>query len=789
MTGPEGTAFGGPGIQPTFAPGDKDTVLTALGSSRVWATVGGGVVNEVFWPNTGRPQLRDLGFLVSGTGWWVELKRAAAYTVSTPAPDVPLPTVVHDDPRFRLTLRLVCDPARDVLAVAYQLDDLGAEPDPELALHLLLAPRLGGSGHHNNARVTLEALVAEKDGEALALVAGDQLGETKRFALASAGYVGASDGWQDATLHGRPTWQFANANDGNVALTATLASARGVLALGFASSATGATNLARACLVEGFESVAAAYEAAWRSWAAGITLPAGPARLEAVARTSAMVLRVHEDLTFPGAIVASLATPWGAAHDDPGGYHLVWPRDCAEAGLALAALGLEGDACRMLEFLAATQSADGHWPQNFTPEGTPYWTGIQLDETALPVILAAKLDELGVLAVDLRARLGPMIRRACRYLVNHGPLSPQDRWEEAAGANPFTLAAAVAALAAAGLPGPANDDWLSDDEERYALSLADWWNQQIESLVQVTGSELDHRLGTAGHYIRAASGDDPSPRRNPSGRLVVANRGGEAYDVSEVVGLEFLALVRYGLRAHDDQRVLDTVTVVDHLLRAPDGLGPLYYRYPHDGYGEHEDGSPFDGIGVGRLWPLLAGERAMYAVVAGQDPLPYLEAMAASATPGGMLPEQVWDAAPVPERRLVPGRATGSAAPLVWAHAEFVKVYLAAHCDARPDLLDAVAHRYRQPAWPATAHLRNETEAVAGTADLLVEADQPFTLHWGYDGWNNVAERASEPLAFGRHGVRLPRASLPAGAATVEWTRRFDHGWEHVNHVVHLSFS
>ncbi len=775
---PRGTAPGAPGIPPTFAAGDKDLVLTALGSSRVWATVGGGVLNEVFWPTTGRPQLRDLGFLVTGSGWWTEVKRAASYTVETPAPDVPSPTIVHHDPRFRLTLRLVCDPCRDVVAVDYRLDDVGPEPDPALALHVLVAPHLGGTGRHNTARATAEALLAEREAEALAVVADGG------FTLTSAGFVGASDGWHDTDLHGHPTWSHAVAPDGNVALTGTLARPAGTLAVGFATTQLGALGLARASLVEGFDTLAEAYESGWRRWAAGITLPPGPPELAALARRSAMVLRAHEDLTFPGAIVASLATPWGFAHDDPGGYHLVWPRDCAETGLALAALGLVPDALRMLELLAALQSPDGHWPQNFTPEGEPYWTGVQLDETALPVVLAAKLDELGVLPPALRARLRVTVQRACRHIVATGPLSPQDRWEESAGANPFTLAAVIAALVGAGSGG-----WLAADEAAYVRSLACWWNERVEPLLYVVESPLDQRMGTPGHYVRIADGRAVDPRHGPSGRLMLANRDGEELDISEVVGLEFLALVRYGLRAPDDPRIRHTVSIVDRTLRGPDAIGPLYWRYPHDGYGENPDGSPFDGSGIGRLWPLLAGERAMYAVAAGEAPEPYLEAMARSVTAGGMLPEQVWDTYPVPERRLYPGRPTGSAAPLVWAHAELVKVYLAAYGGARPDTLDSVVRLLGGTPPPApTAHLRDETGAVVVPAgDLLVESDRPFTLHWGHDGWHDVSEVPSAPLPFDRHGARLVRASLPAGAATVEWTRHHADGWEGVDHQVLLT--
>ena len=762
-------AFGQPGILPTFAAGDKDVVMTALGSARVWATVGGGVLNEVFWPTTGRPQLRDLGFLVTGGGFWVEVKRAANYTITTPDPAVPLPRIVHHDERFTLTLEIVCDPDRDAVAIRYELLGPAGDVDESLALHLLASPHLGGTGHGNDAWVADGVLHAGRGDEHLAILADAP------FALASAGYVGHSDGWQDIARHGQPIWRFTNAPQGNVALTATLSAARGEIALAFAGSAIGARTLATGTLVADFDRLALAFRLGWEQWARGLPTFDTSERLSALARTSAMVLRVHEDVTFPGAIVASLATPWGAAHDDPGGYHLVWPRDCAETGLALAAIGCGADAHRTIEFLASTQLADGHWPQNFTPGGEPFWTGLQLDEVALPVILACKLAERSILPLSSQP-VTAMVRAATRYLAANGPYTNQDRWEETPGASPFTLAATVAALV-----GAAQSGWLDSTDARYALSLADWWNDRIESLAYVEGSPLDEQYGTAGHYERIGSGTQNGTR----GWLVLANRGGETYPIDRLLGLEFLALVRYGLRSPQDPRIVDTVRLIDGELRKDTPGGPLYYRYQHDGYGEHADGSPFDGVGIGRLWPLLAGERGHYALDAGEDPLPYLTAMAASCSAGDLLPEQVWDVAPIPQRRLSPGKPTGSATPLVWAHAEFLKLLIATTTGMRADRLDVVSARYAKPGPPTMAHVRDEVDLATIAAGILIESADPFVLHYGIDGWQDVADVDSEPVGLGRHGVVLTRTAHP-GAKSINWTR-FDPAlaqWEGVDHRV-----
>jgi glucoamylase len=590
-------AFGQPGIPPTWASSSKDLVGTALGPSRVWFTLGYGILNEVFWPSTGEPQIRDLGFIVAREGVWYEVKRVQRYTLSTPAPEVPLPRVVHEGEGYALTLEYLADPDRDVVLVRYRLEGEGCR------LYPLLAPHLGSSGHDNTAWVEGSVLYAQKGSVALALLS------EPGFARGSAGFVGFSDGWQDFHRNGAMTWSFSRAEGGNVALMGELLAPEGVLALGFAETPEGAQTLAHSSLAEGYGAVRARYLEGWEAWARGLRIEGESPELTRMARISAMVLRAHEDATYPGAVVASLSTPWGASHDDPGGYHLVWPRDAVEAGLALLTAGQVQDARRMLAYLVATQRPDGSWPQNFYPDGQPYWQGLQLDEVALPVLLAARLKEAG--GIPEEAPVRRMVQQALRFIARNGPYSPQDRWEENAGANPFTLGVQVAALVAGA-------DFLQEPDRSYALSLADAWNARIEEWTYVEGTALDRRYGIRGHYVRLSPPGETALR----GRIVLANRQGEALSARELLGLEFLYLVRLGLRSPEDPRVRETVRLVEALLRVELPTGIFYHRYNEDGYGEHADGSPFDGWGIGRAWPLLAGERGHYALLAGEDPLP-----------------------------------------------------------------------------------------------------------------------------------------------------------------------
>jgi len=752
-------APGWPGVAPTWASSAKDLVSTALDASRVWFTLGYGILNEVFWPSCSEPQIRDLGFIVAGEGFWTEVKREHRYRLSTTAADIPLASVVHEHDRYRLHLEFIADPLRDVVLIRYRLEGEG------LKLYALLAPHLGGSGHGNSARVEPHELTAFKAASALSLAA--QGG----FARGSAGYVGASDGWQDFHQHNAMTWEYTEAVDGNVALLGELDQTEGILALAFAATVEGARTLAHSSLAQGFDSARDRFVASWRRWARELKCKAPTPALTRAARNSAMVLKVHDDRTYPGAIVASLSVPWGATRDDPGGYHLVWPRDAVEAGLAFLACGHHHEARAMLAYLIATQQPDGHWPQNFFCDGRPFWSGIQLDEAALPVLLAAKLDELGTLG-DLRHDATRMVRAALAFVARTGPFSPQDRWEENAGANPFTLAVIIAALVAG-----AGHGFLEDADRNYALSLADDWNARIESWVYIRDTELDREHGIRGHYVRIA----PPGQSVQRGRVVLSNRDGETLPVRNLLGLEFLYLVRLGLRTADDLRVRDTVKLVDALLRVETPSGPFYHRYNEDGYGEHADGLAFDGNGIGRAWPLLTGERGHYALAAGEDPLPYLEAMRAAASVGGMIPEQVWDTEPIPERFLFPGRPTGSAMPLVWAHAEFLKLVTAVQDGSPVERLAAVSRRYRRRRAQTIVHWRSQVPfpELPHDAHLMVEAEEPFVLRFGMDGWKRVTELASSPLGFQLHGVQLAVAET-AARQSLEFTRRFlgARGWE-----------
>ena len=744
-------APGKPGIDPTWSSSAKDMVSTALGASRLWATFGYGIVNEVYWPSTGQPQIRDLGFIVAGPRGWTEVKRADHYIITTPKAYVPLPRVVHEGEGYRLELEYLPHPLRDSLLIRYRLEGEGNR------LYVLLAPHLNSDRKDNSAWAG-EDLAARLGGVAVSLR------NDAGFTRASAGYVGFSDGWQDFSKNGAMTWSYPEAGDGNVALTGELPTGSGIMALSFAGTLEGARTLSRSSLADDYDEIHDLFVGQWESWGETLKIPYASPELQREAELSAAVIKIHEDRTYGGALVASLSVPWGQAHDDLGGYHLVWTRDAVEAAFAMIAVGQTQDAARTLAYLIGTQADNGSWAQNYFPDGRGYWSGNQLDEVALPVLLAAKLRSVG--ALNVSAPVETMLRKAVRHIAQNGPATDQDRWEANAGLSPFTLTVSICALVASA-------DFFAAEERDYLLSLADSWNERIEGWTYVEGGPFCQATGTAGYYIRLA------PRARDGGlrgNVSVRNREDDGtVSAGHLIGMEFLYYVRAGLRAADDPRITDTVKVVDTFLKVDTPSGPSYHRYNGDGYGENADGSAFDGAGVGRLWPLLTGERGHYAILAGEDARPYLEAMVRMTGPGGLIPEQIWDGDPIPALGLYPGKPSGSAMPLVWAHAEYLKLLAAQATDRPAEMLEAIELRYGGKVPSAKRwHWRqgSPVDTLPKGKALLIEAREPFLLHYGFNGWHRPEDGKSTPLPFGMHGVEIAADDLDS-ASTMEFTLYF----------------
>ena len=836
-------APGGPGIEPHWTSSAKSGVGTAFdGRSLVWFTISHGIVDEVYYPRVDQANTRDFGLLVTASRegerpLLSEEKRDTRSEVHLLAPGVPGYRLVNTslDGRYEIDKTVIADPERDVVLQRVRFRALvGSLAD--YRVYALLAPHIGNQGYGNDAWADAykgEPMLFASRGP-ISMALASSVGWRTR----SCGYVGVNDGWHQLHAHGRLADEFTEARDGNVALTGEvdLAActhtiddvevAEFVLALAFGSGPAEAAHRARMSLASSFDRVQDAYVAQWRSFhertlgprldgrsmipdaerrfpslaeqslhagrAAGSSDPRDrtpieiPASLFDLFWSSAALLAAHGDKRSIGAFIASLSIPWGQARGDHelGGYHLVWARDLVECAGGLLATGHARLARRTLRYLMSTQEADGSWPQNMWLDGTAYWRGKQLDEVAFPILLAELLRREGELE-DLDP--WPMIRKAAGFIVREGPVTEQDRWEEDAGYSPFTLAVEVAALViAAEYAHRARDRGTA----QFLRDTADAWNENIERWTYVRDAGIDGFPGVDGYYTRIAPPDPAAIAdgvETPADHVTIRNRptGSDVTPYQKLVSPDALALVRFGLRDANDERIVNTVRVIDALLCRRTRTGPVWYRYNGDGYGEHEDGSPFDGVGVGRGWPLLVGERAHYELARGRPDtaMQLLGVMRAQASDGGMIPEQIWDAPDLPELELLNGRPTGGAMPLAWAHAEYVKLVRSLLDGVVFDMPDATYERYvRQKVaglytiWSPT----NKTRILVRGRVLRVQTDVPATVHWSTDGW--LTKHDTLPHAIPRLGVwitDLDTSHLAKGAA-VDFTLFYsdEQRWE-----------
>jgi glucoamylase len=793
-------APGQPGIPPRWTSSAKSGVGTALNnSSRVWFTLSHGILDEVYYPRVDQACTRDLGLIVTnGNDFFSEEKRQSRQQIEYLAEGVPAFRLVNTCPqqRYRLEKEVLSDPQRDVVLQAVRFEPLQGEL-ADYHLYALLAPHLANHGYGNTAWLGdykgLPLLFAERDGTALALACSTP------WLNRSAGFVGISDGWQDLSAHKQMVWSYERATDGNVALTGEIdlpaTNGQFVLALGFGSTPNEAGHRVLASLQDGFETAKKSYIRAWQNWQESLPpLKKGrDGKPRDLFRISTAVLRTHEAKRFPGGIIASLSIPWGfnKGDDDLGGYHLAWPRDLAETAGGLLAAGALKDVQRVLHYLQAAQEAEGHWPQNMWLDGTPFWSGIQMDEAAFPILLVDLAYRQQAIDDDELERLWPMVRRAAGYVVRNGPVTQQDRWEEDPGYSPFTLAVEIAALLVAADLAERYDE---PDTATYLRETADSWNARIEGWTYVTGTDLAQQVGVDGYYVRIAPPETTEATSPKEGFVPIKNRPPEQSNepATEIVSPDALALVRFGLRAPDDPHIVNTVKVIDALLKVDTPSGPAWHRYDDDGYGEHEDGRAFDGTGIGRGWPLLTGERAHYELAAGhkEEAERLLHALEGFASQGGLLPEQVWDAEDIPDRELFCGKPSGSAMPLVWAHAEYIKLCRSLQEGCVFDRPPQPVERYvkKQIGTPyAVWRFNHKIHSFPVGQTLRVELLAGARLHWSADNWQTFHDISTEDTRLGVHRVDLPTAKLSAGTTlyfTIFW-RESNH-WENTDFAVEI---
>jgi len=329
------------------------------------------------------------------------------------------------------------------------------------------------------------------------------------------------------------------------------------------------------------------------------------------------------------------------------------------------------------------------------------------------------------------------------------------------------------------LPSAAAQTRLAD----FIFAYADWLAAHLEEWTVTTNSELVE--GFPRHYIRINPSDPNAPdtHANPNTTMIQLANGGGLHLARNVVGGDFLHLVRFGIRDVNDPIVRDSIEVIDRVLKHDLPQGPAWRRYNHDGYGQKDDGGAFDGTGVGRCWPILTGERGHYELAAGRDPKAFIAAMENFADQGGMISEQLWDTADLPDGRMKRGCPTGAAMPLCWSHAEYVSLVRSRHDGVCFDRVERAFRRYvlnpvqsRYEIWSLRHPLRRVSRGKILRLILAVEA----TIVWSTDEWARTNESdTSHESTLNLWFADFPTEDWPEGSAltfTLFWKR--DQRWE-----------
>jgi len=786
-------AFGAPGIEPRWTRSTKEGIGTAYHTScRVWFTHSHGIINELYYPNVDCPNTRDLQFLITdGASFCHEERRDLRHEIEYPEKSTLYYRLTTTDPegRYRLFKEVITDPHASVFLMKTRFEVLRKELEGKLKLYALLAPHMKGLGQGNSG------WWSDVDCRPVFRVQRENFhmvfGCAPDFIRRSVGYVGSSDGWQDLMDNFRMDWEFQKAENGNIALTAEIDLSRGsefVLGVAFGRSSQSASTKLLLSLSVSFEQHLANYIKQWKR-ASGDVLTSPVAGFTGddghLYRLSRLILLSHEDKIYPGALVASMSIPWGESKSDAdlGGYHLVWPRDLVKSASALLATGQTATPLRSLIWLACIQARDGAVPQNSWVNGDAYWAGKQLDEVAAPILLAWRLHRAQALG-----QFDPwtLVVRAARYLILNGPVTGQERWEENSGYSPATLAWVLAALVcgaefAKRVSGQASGNFL--------LEYADWVSAHLEDWTVTRRGELVS--GKPRHYIRINPADPARPNEASdvdNALLQIANDGG-LHLARNIVSGDFLELVRLGARGAHDPLIVDTIEVIDRVLKRDLPQGPCWRRYNHDRYGQKDDGGAFDGSGIGRCWPLLTGERGHYELAAGHDPFPFIKAMEGFANAGAMLPEQVWDEPNLASDHMERGAPTGAAMPLCWAHAEYLTLVRSRMDGVGFDFIPPVYNRYVETKPQCKLEmwtLAHQLPRIAAGKRLRIILGAPATVHWSPDGWQTVHDQEASDSGLGCWFADLSTAELRQGSRIL-FTFRWLDRWEGRDFAVTVS--
>ncbi len=652
-------------------------------ASKVWFTLSGGVMTEAFYPRLDVPNTQILQFVVVGNSAIETESEDMVHRLEIPDARSLLFRQINTSRNgsYTITKTYATDPLRPTILI----DVSFVTRHPEFhSLYVYYDPSLNNSGRHDRAWTRGSALMAADANVTSALLSNGG------FAEMTNGYLGRSDGLLQLRTDRRITARYDRAHDGNVVQVAKIPKASAfTLALGFGRNSDEALKNARLSLFKGFAAVKHEYTAGWHNYNRKLGFlsekPPLEEKLERQLRMAAMVISSLEDKTFRGAMIASPSAPWGGgpnANEASGsGYHAVWARDLYQVATAFQAMGDNAAASRALDYLfRVQQKPNGSFPQNSWIDGRPIGGGLQMDQVAFPLILAYQLGRTDPNTWQRH------VKPAADFILQHGPYTGQERWEEESGYSPSTIAAQIAALVCSAQIARSNRDGVTANKY---LARADEW---VKNLQDWTATKTGPHAKLS-YYLRITENTNPD-----DGTALEINSGGGTFDEREIVDAGFLELVRLGIKAAEDPLILRSLDVVDKLIKVETPGGPGWYRYNHDAYGERPDGGGYDGrSGVGRLWVLLTGERGEYDVA--RDDLEQarsrLDAMMFFANDGLMLPEQVWDRFDSPRPGLVFAEGTGAATPLAWSMAQFLRLAINIQRGHNTETPEVVARRYQ----------------------------------------------------------------------------------------------
>jgi glucoamylase len=761
---PTGSAPGGPGALSHFDLARKDCLGTARNTtSKVWFTIANGVLSDVYYPTADNTNVETLQYIVTDGSTFTDLQtRDTTYTVQlldAHALDCRVTTTAKSG-KYRIITDYLTDPNQNTVVMNVHFIPLVGDLST-YKFYMRYDPSIngnGGGGNGNgggdngsidtstghNVPIAFDTVTTSNAfNRTYAVPVYSALDASIPFTQVSNGFVGQpSDGLVQLDTSHALTAIYTQANNGNLVQTAQADISHGGmlrLALGFDTSQAAAVSAAEASLATLFSQLQKSYEAGWDAYDAGLVAP--PTNFGGLAGSqwhqlvdeyylSANVVKASEDKTFPGAIVASLTSPWGQAVSagDPnntffGSYREVFARDVYEAWTGLLLDGDVATARDVVKFLFTSQQRpDGSMPRNSLLNGqlAPDSFGTQLDEASYPIIMAYQLRMTGSSLYQNH------IKPAANFVISHGPAFGVERWEEQNGYSPSTISAEIAGLVAAAVIAKVNGD---TNSAQVWLGVADDWQRSIEKwTVTTNGSLAPHP-----YYIRLSKTGDP----NAAISYNVGN-GGPTLDQRSVIDAGFLELVRLGLKPFGDTAITESLPIVDATIESSTASGLGWHRYNGDGYGDGaSDGHPWapTGRGTGHVWPLLTEERGEYALDSGDvgAALTMLSTMRNFSSGVGLIPEQDWELpnlAPSPfgtdptvaSIGFQNGHPAGSAAPLTWSAGVYVRL-----------LLDIVQNKLlEQPADSFdryVAHQQGQTSlTVTAPADQSAVNGSPVTV-------------------------------------------------------------